>query len=420
VIGVALGTRNIRSRRQVKKRIKDKTSAYDFDDRDDYKEPIADATGTSKAGTTKDGTTKNKEGYRGPNGDGDSTIEAKEFVQAGPGQGEDTTGKGTEEYLESGIWYDEIPLVEDKKVPIGFEENLLDPRQQANDTITPIPIFWQVPFGGGVFHMTGCLNKVLASNHKLKNEDALRMHRVKQSAYINTDLSTVEGIDLAAEQHLAETQMADVFVSNHIFDATTKLLDPKYQGRLFTAFKHPVDRSIDEYHYTVTTNNEYFVRNMGLEEYAHSSFMDKDWMVRFLIDKQQGHLDEDDLKMAKEILRKKCLIGLHENIQLSLDFFEEYFGWYSEKGEFNKKVHDHCRAKLMEIEEDRAREVFERVGPVQRGSDIYKIIVELNSWDMKLYWYAYDLFTEQQVWFATNHPMDKNRPSEKKDMEDPS
>lgn len=366
IIGASIAVRGSAEKKVIEKRIHDKSTAYEFEDKLTFRSSVAGTTDE----TTESGAT--------------DTID-----QTGTSETE-TTDDGR------GVWITPIALA--SPIPQQINDHLLDNPLPATPNVTPI--FWQVPFGGGFFQsiMTGCHHMVLASNHKLADDDTIIEHQVNQAKYLNVDLSTLEGIASAAEQNLIGSN-PDVIVSNHINTAVTQLLNPSHKGRLFTALRHPVDRIIAEYHYTVTTSNQYFVRNLGFKEFIEGSLSDKDWMTRFLIGKE-GILVPEDLNLAKEILRKKCLVGLHDHLELSIYLFEVYFGWNPERGQFNQNVHEHCQDAILEIEADRAREVYYYVGNVRQESEEYRTIVSLNSYDMELYWYAYALFQEQLVFYT--------------------
>jgi len=379
IIGVYISVNNSSEKKTIEKRIHDTATAYELDDQYTFESAVH---GTTEAGST--------------NTDEEHVAEIGNLATEDNGKGQAVSSETETTGDRLGVW--------DRAMspPSAIDDHLLDPKVKATGNVTPV--FWQVPFGGGVIQsfMTGCLNKVLASNHKLPDDDTIKNIKVNEALYVNVDVSDPKGIDSAQKLGLIEFN-PDVIVSTHIFSAVAKLLDPLHQGRLFTNLRHPVDRIIAEYHYTVTTSKYFYVKAMGFKEFVESSFMDKDWMTRFLIDKK-GKLVEADLDEAKEILRTKCLIGLHDHLELSIHLFEEYFGWYAEEGNFNKLVHDHCKREILNIEETRAMEVYDYVGKVTEEMDEYKKIVELNSYDMRLYWYAFELFKEQQVWLTHHNP----------------
>jgi len=343
--------------KRIEKTIEDRSTAFEFNDHDDYIKPVTEPIETVTVMTTK-----------------------------------------TETSVGSNILEDEIPLEDTTVFPLAMEQFFVDPRLSTIDTSHETPVFWQVPFVGGVFQnfMTGCSKKVLASNFKLTDDDSMRVHMVRESLYVNADLSTIEGIGKAGVEGLAKSRLADVIVSNHVHLIASTLFDASHKGRLFTALKHPVDRCISEYYHILPTFDGIHTKEMNLEEFVSSKFSDKDWMTRFLIGKRNGELVPEDLQLAKEILRRRCLIGLHDRIEQSIHLFENYFGWTAEGK--NAGNYHRCKQEVISNEKAHAREIFGRIGKVEKGDVVYEKIVNLNKYDMELYWYAHDLFEKQQSW----------------------
>lgn len=368
IIGTSLGQDTIEEKK-IEEKINERSSAFEFDDHDEYMKPV---------GTAETEMTEENSGISETNFPLDETTDA---------------GTITESYqlLETAI-----PLEQGTVFPPAFEQYLADVRAPRNIN-HETPLFWQVPFAGGPFQnfMSGCAKKVLASNHRIDNDYEIKKHIVGQSEYVNVDLSTPDGITHAAENNLVQAGLADVIVSNHVHLTTSILFGASHKGRLFTALRHPVDRSIFEYHFVMSTTTIPEVRSMSLDEFVTSRHSDKDWVTRFLINKRQVPLSPEDLELAKEILRRRCLIGLHEYIEQSITLFEEYFGW-AVNGLGATKAHKNCMNQVILKENSYARDAYHGVGNVEKGSDVYNKIVELNSYDMQLYWYAFDLFKEQQ------------------------
>jgi len=216
---------------------------------------------------------------------------------------------------------------------------------------------------------------------------------VNSHPYVNVDLSMPEGIQHAADQGLVASGLADVVSSPHLQFSASKLFDREHKGRMFTVFRHPVDRTIATYHLVLKETNDPVVSNMTLTEFVSSPYMDKDWFTRFLVNKRQVQLNLGDLQLAKEIIRRKCVVGIHEDIETSMKHFETYFSW-----ETNGKAFDMCTSAIIENERMRAKDTYARIGMIKEGDPVYETIVHLNLFDMQLYWYAYDLFEEQKKW----------------------
>jgi len=344
---------------RIEQKIELRSSAFEFDDHDEF----------------------------------NSSVLGTEILPAGTNEVRTITGN-------SSIWETAISLGSETIFPSAIDTFLVDPHLAINRHETPL--FWQVPFAGGGFqsYMSTCSNMVLASNHKKAGDDEIKIHNVGASRYVNVDLSTTEGIENAATKGLVEKGFADVIVSSHVRPTTSTLFDATHKGRLFTALRHPVDRSISEYHYVTTTTDDLDISMMTLKEYVSSKYIDN-WITRFLVNKHHVPLVQEDLQLAKEILRRRCLVGLHEKIELSIKLFEQYFGWTG-NGESITDAHTVCLKKVIAREHIRAKDEYKDVGNIEMGSAVYDQIVNLNKFDMKLYWYASDLFKEQESWVRTN------------------
>lgn len=108
-------------------------------------------------------------------------------------------------------------------------------------------------------------------------------------------------------------------------------------------------------------------------------------MTRFLTNQlAKGELVEEDLELAKHILKRKFLIGLLEEKAESFKRFQKYFGW--------KAPDESCIEKKIEW----TWPMKHRHSPVKNGSEAWNLIHAQNIYDMKLYEYAKELFVEQQ------------------------
>jgi hypothetical protein len=121
-------------------------------------------------------------------------------------------------------------------------------------------------------------------------------------------------------------------------------------------------------------------------------------MTRFLTNKRQERIGPNHLQLAKEILRKKCIVGVHDEIEESMQLFEDYFGWTA----MNEKSNEICHNEIITKEHERGVDIFSKVGHlIDKESDEYKILLDYNRYDVELYWYAVELFKEQKEWVKT-------------------
>mmetsp|Transcript_22261 Transcript_22261/g.65951 ORF Transcript_22261/g.65951 Transcript_22261/m.65951 type:complete len:272 (+) Transcript_22261:123-938(+) len=265
-----------------------------------------------------------------------------------------------------------------------------------------VPMYWHIPKSGGttVQDMLGhCLNMVqasdVASHNKelakrlrpslniLKNPDGLR--------YVNVDTTTVEGLEDAKRLGLAASGKADVVIS-HRFHDVSSLFSVSNRGRAFALFRHPVRRAVSMFYYlqTATWEPTYdeSLADMSLLEYAKSNRAEENWVVRSLTNEFEETVGAQHLEVAKEILRRKILVGIMEAFDQSVVRFEQYFGWWD--GVANDVGVLRCQRSRMSQGDNRFD--HPKVGP---GSVEYLTLADRNWADVELYNYAKELFQEQ-------------------------
>ena len=66
---------------------------------------------------------------------------------------------------------------------------------------------------------------------------------------------------------------------------------------------------------------------MTLTEYAESTHIENNWMVRYLSNQMEGKLGKDQIEAAKEVLRRNFFIGLIDEFEESMEQFTNYFNW---------------------------------------------------------------------------------------------
>merc|ERR1712157_501721 len=100
-------------------------------------------------------------------------------------------------------------------------------------------------------------------------------------------------------------------------------------------------------------------------------------MTRYLTNEPLSALTSNHLEIAKEILRKKFIIGTVNEIQVSFERFKAYFGWASEE-------------KVCEQNQLTKSNTDYYIGEEEK-----RLLKEINEFDIKLYSYAEKLFQEQ-------------------------
>lgn len=263
-----------------------------------------------------------------------------------------------------------------------------------------VPFYWHVPrSGGGTVNdiLGSCLHLTLAADAGgSEGESGVEMLKVLHFAhevnYLNVDTSTLKGIQRAQDLNLVPSGLADVVISPLLHDATT-LFTPTRKGRLFAIFRNPIERAASLFYFIQDTQwkqpgsgNEQFA-SMTIEQFYEAGFAENNWMTRFLTNElTKGELTEEDLNIAKEVLRQKCLVGLLDSKGETFERFQKYFGWRPKNGS-----EEECVAKKLEW----AWPMKHRHPTVEEESDAYRLIRAQNMFDLQLYEYAKELFEQQ-------------------------
>ena len=317
-----------------------------------------------------------------------------------------------------------------------------------------VPLFWGSEYadfqgrGGGnsiLEGVLGCLNFVQVSSEGVLLEssgdsskvgsggggggsdgmverpkgDYLNLHVVLAMGrkYLNVDTTTIDGIERAKVLALGSSGMADVIYSSLLQDVSS-LFTTLNQGRMFVLIRHPVEREMARFRYlrrgqfARTKLNDWQrgnLQDMSYVEYAKSEFARDNWMTRELVNKrcidgkgEDGNvcdsLEERDLYTAKEILRRKALIGLYSDIMGAVQHYGRYFRWDgAQEGKrfddstmycFQNHVLEGMRKDALGGKDLDPNDALEH-------SDAYVALMEKNSFDFELFTYAQTLYKYQ-------------------------
>ena len=279
-----------------------------------------------------------------------------------------------------------------------------------------VPLFWHISRSSGstMKHILGqCLGLVISSDYGsrfgLDHEDALRVVTADHGGkYVNVDTSTTGGIDRARSMGLVESSMADVIVTQYLYQAAT-LFNPTQRGRIFAIFRDPIERAQSMFYYLQYAawepTYDPALSQMSLLDYARSERVEHNWMTRILSDTLEGPLNENHLELAKAVVRQKTLVGLLSRKGETVERFKEAFGWHDKYPEFEKVVTEEDRKLEMTRAEECADKLLHMDWPNKHGhatiddaqSPEYAQLYEVNRYDIELYKYAERVFDEQSV-----------------------
>eukprot|EP00591_Stephanopyxis_turris_P005329 CAMPEP_0195524684 /NCGR_PEP_ID=MMETSP0794_2-20130614/24658_1 /TAXON_ID=515487 /ORGANISM="Stephanopyxis turris, Strain CCMP 815" /LENGTH=562 /DNA_ID=CAMNT_0040654957 /DNA_START=357 /DNA_END=2045 /DNA_ORIENTATION=- len=291
-------------------------------------------------------------------------------------------------------------------------KNTWDPRSEKD-----IAFFWKIPEAGG-----SSIKNIISSCHKLTmasdagiteghdQENDLEIVRVTRptetgmalnSFFVNVDTTTILGLERAQRLGLVRSELAQVIETPFIFEPES-LFDAARRGRIFTIFRHPVDRAARVYAYLKNADWEPtyspMLASMSIEQYAESSYAEDNWMTRYLSNDPDAEatLTNAHLEVAMDIVRRKFLVGLSDKIEESLERFEKFFRW---KYSVDPSNQEKCREVLLE----KGANSSHKVEIPQPGSQAYDLLAAKNVYDIKLYEYVESLFKEQEQ-FVENIP----------------
>lgn len=199
--------------------------------------------------------------------------------------------------------------------------------------------------------------------------------------YLNVDSTTVAGLQRAKDLQLATSGLADAMITNLIPQAAA-IFNPVNRGRLFTIFRHPLQRAMNVYNSAKIANPD--VLEMSIADYA-ANYLPNNEMVRILTGKGgDAMLTDSDLFMAMEILRRKCVVGLVDRMTESMTRFYHYFGWSSLLMEGVTTCQNNLLAPGSGM-----------LPTPAEGTDAYNFMLAQNRLDMRLYEYVQSLYDLQ-------------------------
>jgi len=257
------------------------------------------------------------------------------------------------------------------------------------------PFFWHIPRSGGVVVKTmlsHCLGQVLAAEvgelDGHENDSELKVVSFSEHNYTNVNIATPDGITRALNLGLVPSHLSATLVSAHV-DLIPSLFNANDRARAFVLFRHPVDRASSMFYFLKGTGYPP-LKNMTVDDYAKSELIENNWLVRILSESMTGPIDMDNLEIAKEVIRRKFIVGLLDNKRGSFARFDHYFKW-KESRNYEKEFG--CRKQLMD-------EKYVPKHPIRKDSVTWKLLLEQNRFDVHLYDFARELFSQQSYIFG--------------------
>lgn len=274
-----------------------------------------------------------------------------------------------------------------------------------------VPFYWAIPLSGSSLAdqvLGRCYRLVQAADqatHMKGHEDDKILNVLTEPSgqlYVNVDMGSLSGINRAKRLHLVTSNVPDLIRSSFFYETAILFQDTAKYGKCFTMIRDPVDRAVDVFRKLKVSSTNPVFQSMTLEEYVKSTFIEDNWMVRFLSNEMDGELEKRHLELAQHVLGRKCLVGLTEHFEESIGRFTKYFGWSAKisQQELTKCESDLKITKLVNdgvfttknLGEDISKEEY------KEGTEIRDMIAKKNALDIELYNYAKGLFHRQELY----------------------
>lgn len=140
---------------------------------------------------------------------------------------------------------------------------------------------------------------------------------------------------------------------------------------------------------------------MSLDAYAHSDLAEGNWMTKMLTNTTNNELlTPTHFQVAKEVFGRKCLIGLTDHFEESMDRFSKFFHFES-----THSINTHTKEETANFIEERrqcahkiaASGVHHQYAKISHDSSTWKELERKNKYDMELYDYAKAMYYQQSV-----------------------
>lgn len=243
-----------------------------------------------------------------------------------------------------------------------------------------------------------CHQKVLASEAGIKghaqDKEITVIKGYGDSLFVNIDPTTPEGIKRAYDMGFADAHLADFTVTPFLY-AIDNLFKSESKGRVFSMFRHPMERATSMLNYLKYAEWEpsYIddFKTMTLEEYTKSPYVENNFYTRILSNTMEGSLTNDHFAIAVYNLRRKILVGLIDRLDESIDRLEKMFNW---NYNYNPTEQERCRKGYLLKGANVGKTKF--ISVPEKGSEDYELLAWQNQYDLKLYDIVLRMFDDQK------------------------
>lgn len=167
------------------------------------------------------------------------------------------------------------------------------------------------------------------------------------------------------------------------------IFNNRNRARLFVVLRHPLERAISKYYADLTSDPD--VAGMSLPMYVRSGGqrVENNYLTRHLAGRYDGTLTLRHLNVARELLRRKFVVGLASDLPATTTVFSHVFGWNHTVESLGSENVNLCYNEIFDA-------LSKKPPPsVEEGSEGWRLLVAQNWFDLKIYEYAEHLFQLQ-------------------------
>ena len=172
---------------------------------------------------------------------------------------------------------------------------------------------------------------------------------------------------------------------------------------MFVFVRHPVERELARFRRLRKEERGKDAagpeRDMSYVQFAHSNYVADNWTTRTLVRKgEEEELTAEDMHTAKEILRRKALVGLYGDIFGAARHYARHFGWDKARngGKLNQGALKCFESAILEgMKHDLEGNAGLVESEAREGSTAWQKIMEKNRFDFELFAYSQQLYRFQ-------------------------
>ena len=214
--------------------------------------------------------------------------------------------------------------------------------KERPDPSSETALFWHVPKSGGTTakQLYQCMGKTLTIRVGVdpryghdQSDELVVFKPIEGKSWntVNVDTVSDKGILRAEKMGLVPSGKVDIIFAMDVNFASGHLFDRLNKGRVLSIFRHPVDRAVSKFYYLQTATWERTYKpewaDMPILEWAEKHNFDENFLVKKIVGKKlTDEAGMADLIIAKEIVRRRFIVGLLDEMKESVHRFNVMLG----------------------------------------------------------------------------------------------